>query len=352
MASASGTLTVGGDVVNLTPGGSDTTVTISFSGTFDRAHIAFEKSTDGTTFTQIMATSIGGRVAPAFDVIGTPDGTKFFSDITGLSLNKYRVKLQRQPDSGSVSVSMTTTTNVSRPSDTNLIPGNVKQVVYSLASAARTTTDNSGEINVDDYDQLIVGIDITATDGVKQVETAVVVEDVPGTLTQGNATVTVTAAGMTGSPQAVVVALATNDNEATVAGKFRTALAANANIASFFTVSGTGANVVLTAKVARANDATMNIAYADTTSSGLTDDATSNDTTAGVVAPFTFTLDYLGGDGIWYNVWSSSAIAQTLQTIGVSLDTAKLFSNIIRLVWTHASGSETFSASILGRKAK
>ena len=131
-----------------------------------------------------------------------------------------------------------------------------------------------------------VYVKYTGGAGTQQVETAVVVEDVPGTLTAGNATVTVTAAGMTGSPVAVGVPLATNDTEAQVATKFRAALEANANIAAFFTVGGATNNVALTARAAAANDATMNIAYADTTSAGLADDATSNNTTAGV-APAT-----------------------------------------------------------------
>jgi hypothetical protein len=122
--------------------------------------------------------------------------------------------------------------------------------------------------------------------GTQQVETAVVVEDTPGTLTAGNATVTVTAAGMPNSPKAVVVALATNDTEAQVATKFRAALTADTDVGGFFTIGGTGPNVVATARTAAANDGTMNIAYADTTSSGLADDATSNNTTAGV-APAT-----------------------------------------------------------------
>jgi hypothetical protein len=119
--------------------------------------------------------------------------------------------------------------------------------------------------------------------GVLQVETAVVV----GTITTaGNATLTVTAAGMSGSPKDVVVALALNDDATAIATKFRAALALDADVAAFFTVSGSDANVVLTARASAANDATMNIAYADTTSDGLTDDATSNNTTAGVYGTY------------------------------------------------------------------
>lgn len=104
-----------------------------------------------------------------------------------------------------------------------------------------------------------------------------------GTITgAGNATVTVTAAGMTGSPKDISVAVALNDTDAQVAAKVRTALAADADVTAMFGVSGTGANVVLTALQSAANDATLNIAYTNDTCTGLTPDATSNNTTAGV----------------------------------------------------------------------
>lgn len=121
------------------------------------------------------------------------------------------------------------------------------------------------------------------TSGVFQVETAVVV----GTITTaGNATLTLTAAGMTGSPIALSVALALDDDAAAVAAKFRAALEANAVIAAYFTIGGEDADVVLTRRESRANDATMNLAYADDTSDGLTEDATSDNTTAGVAGDY------------------------------------------------------------------
>lgn len=117
------------------------------------------------------------------------------------------------------------------------------------------------------------------TSGVYQVETAVIV----GTITlAGDMTVTVTAAGMTGSPKAISVAVALNDDASAVAGKVRTALAADTDVAAMFGVSGAGANVVLTRLQSAANDATLNIAYDNDTCTGLTPDATSNNTTAGV----------------------------------------------------------------------
>lgn len=125
----------------------------------------------------------------------------------------------------------------------------------------------------------------TQTGQVAQVETAVVVEDTPGTLTAGNATLTFTSA-LTGV-LTIVVALATNDTETQVATKFRAALNANTTFATYFVASGATVNVVMTALTAAANDSTLNLGYADTTSAGLTDDASSNNTTAGVASATT-----------------------------------------------------------------
>jgi len=125
------------------------------------------------------------------------------------------------------------------------------------------------------------------TTGVAQVETAVVV----GTITTaGNATFTITSALVTGSPLAVSVAVALDDTATLVAAKAAAALNANAAVAAHYVASSSVANLILTAIKSAANDATLNIAYADDTSDGLTEDATSNDTTAGVKG------DYRGAD--------------------------------------------------------
>lgn len=171
------------------------------------------------------------------------------------------------------------------------------------------------------FDALIVGaasdlvIDVSDLDstgttawtaGTAQVETATAV----GTIaTSGNATVTVTAAGLTGSPLAVSVAVVATDTAATWAGKARTALAANADIAALFTVGGSSDNISLTrlpvfshtfkgASVGAypANDATLNIALANGTCTGITEDATSTDTTAGVISAGVYVPDLNGND--------------------------------------------------------
>lgn len=121
------------------------------------------------------------------------------------------------------------------------------------------------------------------TSGVQQVETAVIV----GAITQaGNATITVTGAGIAGSPLAISVALALNDTDAICATKIRAALNATAAVTALYTAGGTGTDVTLTAIKSAADDGTLNIEYADDTCIGLTADATSNDTTAGVRGDF------------------------------------------------------------------
>ncbi len=73
------------------------------------------------------------------------------------------------------------------------------------------------------------------------------------------------------------------DTAATVAGKLRTALGLDADVSAFFDVTGATTAIILTAKAAAADDATMNIATLDSTCVGLTPAPTSANTTAGVV---------------------------------------------------------------------
>lgn len=122
------------------------------------------------------------------------------------------------------------------------------------------------------------------TSGVLQKETATIV----GTITlAGDATVIVTAAGMNNSPITLSVAVALNDTATQVAAKIRTALNADPDIPAFFTVGGTGADVTLVKlPPSAANDTTMNLAYDNDTCTGLTGDATSTNTTAGVLGNY------------------------------------------------------------------
>jgi hypothetical protein len=100
----------------------------------------------------------------------------------------------------------------------------------------------------------------------------------------GSVSVTVTANGLVPNPETVNVPVATGDTAADVANKIRTALNGDAVITARFMVSGAGADVVLTRLVVEPNDATLNIATANGTASGLTDQPTSVDTKMGGTA--------------------------------------------------------------------
>lgn len=139
--------------------------------------------------------------------------------------------------------------------------------------------------------------------GTKQVETATCA----GTITTaGNAKVTVTAAGMTGSPKAISFPVELNDDAAAIAAACRAALAADAAVTALFDVSGEGADVVLTSKLAVANDDTLNMAIDDDTSEGVTTAATSTNTTTGVAAD-TQTLTITGGTILGYTVTNKTS---------------------------------------------
>lgn len=149
----------------------------------------------------------------------------------------------------------------------------------------------------------------TFVQGAAQVETATVTA-AGGITTSGNATVTVTAAGMTGTPKAISVALTTTAHTTAtlIATAIKAALNADTAVTALFTVGGTGATVSLTRKVTATftvpggtlnfyadNDATLNIALADDTCVGITTAATSTNTTAGVI---TSGVKIYDGDGL------------------------------------------------------
>jgi hypothetical protein len=123
--------------------------------------------------------------------------------------------------------------------------------------------------------------------GTPQVTTATFV----GTVTaSGNAAVTVTGAVIAGSPVALAVAVLDGDTPALYAPKVAAAINANAAIAQFYVATSAGATVILTAIDPAANDGTLNIGITTGTATGITTEADSAATTAGVVsAPPTIT---------------------------------------------------------------
>jgi len=135
--------------------------------------------------------------------------------------------------------------------------------------------------------------------GVAQVETATVTA-ASGATSNGNCIVTVTGATLAGSPLSVTIPLTTASNTATlVAAALAAGLAANAAVAAKYTVTSSGANIVLTVKADAdgnylANDSSLNIAIPS--GLGITAAPTSADTTAGAVSSGVQVLDGEGKD--------------------------------------------------------
>lgn len=159
---------------------------------------------------------------------------------------------------------------------------------------------------------LYVGV---PTSGVAQVETATIV----GTITlAGDATFTLTAAGVTGSPLAVSVGVLLGDTATVVAAKAAAVFNATAAIAALYSATSLAADLILTATKSAANDGTLNIAYTNGTCTGLTPDATSTDTAGGVLGDFrgmdngTITIDTTAKK-IYRNTGSAYVPTWTLQ---------------------------------------
>lgn len=144
------------------------------------------------------------------------------------------------------------------------------------------------------------------TAGNAQVETATIVA-AAGCTSNGTMTLVVVSAGMTTQNVAVALTTAIHTTATLIAGAARTALAANATIAARFTISGSGAAIILTRKpVANhsiagvtvpeyaATDATLNLAIP--VGLGITAAANSADTTAGVRTVGTYISGGAGKD--------------------------------------------------------
>lgn len=146
--------------------------------------------------------------------------------------------------------------------------------------------------------------------GTAQVETATAA----GTASSSNNVIaTLTAANVIGSPIATTVAIVSGDTPTLWAAKVRTALASVTEISKRFTIGGTGASIVLTAKRAAANDSTLNLALANgSPSPGITAAPSSADTTAGVADTITPTLSL-------YDVQANVGTAHKGATVALSV---------------------------------
>lgn len=144
----------------------------------------------------------------------------------------------------------------------------------------------------------------------KQVETATVVATVTGA---GDAAVTVTSA-LFDAAAVLAVPVEVDDDSNVVAEAIRAALEADPVVSEHFDVSGEGAEVVLTAKVAAANDDTLNIAIATGTATGITEAATSADTTPGV-APDVISVGWNDKLGLPYKLPHDTVLAAYLDNV-------------------------------------
>jgi hypothetical protein len=183
-----------------------------------------------------------------------------------------------------------------------------KAAIADTSSAGTATIASTTLTLVNGAAEITVSGDAAAwLAGVQQVETIEVTNgatDAAGTLV-----VTVTSAGMTGSPKAVnVVLLETDDTAAKVATKIAAALADDAAIGGKFdvTVDDDDVTVVLTAKVRAANDATLAVALTSADSTGVTVGA-STDAVAGV-APETNTLTIGNIEILGYTVTGGTSV--------------------------------------------
>lgn len=184
--------------------------------------------------------------------------------------------------------------------------------------------------------------------GTAQVETATAAGTISGS---GNATVIVTSALMSGSPKTISVAVTSGDTAAVWAGKVRTALNADTDVTTAFTVGGSTTAITLTKKSASgqtfngdavpiyyANDGTLNISLDNGTCTGITTAGTSANTTAGVATSGCSILD---GDGKDFEGVALPTIARVL---GILIDHTQG-------ITTYANGDDTERGKIFTAEA-
>jgi hypothetical protein len=174
--------------------------------------------------------------------------------------------------------------------------------------------------------------------GTRQVMTATVATP---SVADGDVVVTVTAAGMTGTPKDVTVTVADGDTVGDVAALLAAALAADANVGAYFDITAAGAVVTLTRKTHAANDPAMALEVkTDASNTGVTIDdaitvqgalATSCTITVtpeveyAAIPALTGAPQHVKGDGssaTKIDNWAITTQATTGVTITVTLDAA------------------------------
>lgn len=191
--------------------------------------------------------------------------------------------------------------------------------------AARTAADTALQTNIDevqdDLDTWDV-IELTAvpsngTAGRKQVTTQTVIGTVA---TGGSMTLTVTNAGLTGSPLAISFNVDAGDIPSAVAAKAAAALSGNTAVAARFEVDNIGADFALTRLVEAANDGTLNLAIANGTATGVTPDGTSTATQTGIATVAGTVAQRVGqhaqfGPRVWEAIDTSPSTWREITTV-------------------------------------
>lgn len=190
-------------------------------------------------------------------------------DLTGTEV-KYGMTASANPNGVHVSGGVT----IGTPNST-VAYATAPNVAYSLA--LQVSEDDTLTID------MATGIVTGTVAGSAQVETATIT--LPGgTITgAGNLSVTVTSAILTGSPIVLSVAISEGSSDYATATQVGIAMVANSVINAAFLPDSNSpfGSVSLTARDNADNDPTLNIAIATGTATGLTDEPTSVNTTAG-----------------------------------------------------------------------
>lgn len=178
--------------------------------------------------------------------------------------------------------------------------------------------------------------------GIAQIETQTIVGTI-GAAGAGNMDVIITSSILAGSPLTIQVAVANDDTSDEVAAKVIAELELTAAVTDDYAIGGSVSDFTLTALVIAANDASLNIEYADGTSSGLTPDATSDNTRAGVAF----------GTGVWtctiYGLSSvdSLSISETVTLDGqVAVNSTLSYYRVNRII-CNTSGTDLQNAGVI-----
>jgi hypothetical protein len=223
----------------------------------------FSKSTDGVTWeTMGSPVTVASNTGLWQQAAGYTFGFGSDGSIGLRNVRFYSIRVRH--GIGARVVNNTAIDNANLGAGINYVSfgGSPQVIIENYAHSGATTAQLRGHIT-----------------GILQIETATA----SGSITaDGDASVTVTGAGIAGSPLAISVSVTNGDSASVWAGKVRDALGGTAAITSLYDVIGYGASIALRRKTAAANDSTLNIALANGTCTGITAAATSANTTSGL----------------------------------------------------------------------